>query len=138
MIYLLDTNVCIHHLKFPGLVVTRRLEAFRPVDIAVCSITKAELFYGAMRSNNPTQAFRNQQEFLSQFVSLPFDDEAGLIHGRIRAQLAALGTPIGSYDLMIAAIALANNLILVTHNTREFERVEGLAIEDWEELTNGN
>jgi tRNA(fMet)-specific endonuclease VapC len=55
------------------------------------------------------------------------------ICGQIRAQLQKLGTPIGSYDLQIAAIALANNLILVAHNTREFERVEGLKLEDWQE-----
>lgn len=132
MIYLLDTNACIHHLKFPNSIVTRRLRTLRPSDVAVSAVTKAELFFGAMRSNNPTQALRSQQEFWSQFVSLPFDDQAGFIHGRIRAQLASQGTLIGSYDLMIAAIALANNLTLVTHNTREFERVEGLAIEDWE------
>ncbi len=88
--------------------------------------------YGAMRSNNSTRTLRVQQAFLVQFQSLPFDDQAGLIHGRIRAQLTAAGTPIGPYDLQIAAIALANNLTLVTHNTREFRRVEGLQIEDWE------
>ena len=55
-----------------------------------------------------------------------------MLAGQIRAKLASVGTPIGSYDLQIAAIALANNLILVTHNTREFERVDGLQIEDWE------
>lgn len=95
-------------------------------------MTKAELFYGSMRSNNPTQAHRAQQEFLVQLISLPFDDQAALIFGRIRAQLAAVGTPVGPYDLQIAAIALVNNLTLVTHNTREFSRVEGLRIEDWE------
>jgi tRNA(fMet)-specific endonuclease VapC len=85
-----------------------------------------------MRSDAPTRTLRVQQRFLEQFESLPFDDQAGLIHGRIRAQLAALGTPIGPYDLQIAAIALANNLTVVTHNTSEFKRVEGLRIEDWE------
>lgn len=73
------------------------------------------------------------QQFLNLFVSLPFDDNAALIYGEIRAQLRALGTPIGPNDLQIAAIALANNLILVTHNLREFSRVNGLPIEDWEE-----
>jgi tRNA(fMet)-specific endonuclease VapC len=63
---------------------------------------------------------------------LPFGDEAALIGGQVRARLASSETPIGSYDLLIAAIALANNLTLVTHNTREFERVDGLQIEDWE------
>ena len=101
-------------------------------EIAICSVVKAELFYGAMRSNNPTVTLARQQQFLSLFISLPFDDFAALIYGRIRSQLAALGTPIGPNDLQIAAIALANNLTLVTHNTREFSRVSGLILEDWE------
>ena len=85
-----------------------------------------------MQSNDPTRTLRVQQRFLAQFVSLPFDDQASMIHGRIRAQLASAGTPIGPYDLQIAAIALGNNLTLVTHNIREFRRVEGLGCEDWE------
>ena len=63
---------------------------------------------------------------------MPFDDQSALIYGQIRAQLAASGTPIGPNDLLIASIALANNLIVVTHNTREFSRVGGLRLEDWE------
>jgi len=98
-------------------------------------LSKPSLFYGAFRSNNPQRTLERQQAFLSQFISLPFQDEAALLAGRIRAKLANAGMPIGSYDLQIAAIALANNLTLVTHNIREFERVEGLQIEDWEELT---
>lgn len=133
MIYILDTNACIVYMNRPMSGVRRRLETMRPEDVVVCSVVKAELFYGAMRSNNPGRTLANQQEFLNRFVSLPFDDRAALIFGRIRAELAALGTPIGPYDFQIAAIALANNLILVTHNTREFSRVEGLRIEDWEE-----
>lgn len=70
--------------------------------------------------------------FLDQFVSLPFDDKAALVYGRVRAQLATQGTPIGPNDLMIAAIAIANDVTLVTRNTREFGRVAGLRIEDWE------
>ena len=101
-------------------------------DMAVCSVVKAELFYGAMRSNNPTKTLERQQDFLVRFVSLPFGDESALLFGQIRASLAIAGTPIGAYDLQIAAIALANNLTLVTHNTREFERVDGLRLEDWE------
>ena len=132
MIYLLDTNVCIAYLNGRAFLVMQRLRTLPDEDVAVCSIVKAELFYGAMRSNNPARTLAGQEEFLNRFVSLPFDDRAALIFGRIRAQLAVLGTPIGPYDLQIAAIALANNLILVTHNTREFSRVEGLRIEDWE------
>jgi len=85
-----------------------------------------------MKSNRPKKTLAKQQKFLSQFVSLPFDDRAAKVYGEIRAQLAAKGTPIGPNDLMIAAIAVANNVILVTHNTREFSRVDRLRIEDWE------
>jgi tRNA(fMet)-specific endonuclease VapC len=63
---------------------------------------------------------------------LPLDSPSSVIAGRIRAELAALGTPIGPYDVQIAAVALAHNLILITHNTGEFRRVQGLQIEDWE------
>lgn len=95
-------------------------------------MVKAELFYGAMRSNKPNRSLERQQNFLGQFISLPFEDNAALVSGKIRAYLANAGIPIGIHDLQIAAIALASNLTLVTHNTREFERVEGLLIEDWE------
>jgi len=132
MIYLLDTNACIVYLNRPDSGVRRRLETLSPLDVAVCSIVKAELFYGAMRSSNPERTRSFQSEFLNRFVSLPFDDRSAVVYGRIRAQLAVLGTPIGPLDFQIAAIAIANNLILVTHNIREFSRVEGLRFEDWE------
>lgn len=132
MRYLLDTNVCVVYLNGRSASVRDRLLATPAEEIAVCSVVKAELFYGAFRSNNPKRTSERQQAFLSRFVSLPFDDEGALLAGQIRAKLASAGTPIGSYDLQIAAIALANNLILVTHNTREFERVDELRVEDWE------
>ena len=132
MLYLLDTNVCVMYLNGRSVSVRDRLHSISMEEMAVCSIVKAELCYGAMRSNNPTQTLKRQQRFLLNFASLPFDDEAAIICGQIRARLASAGTPIGACDLLIAAIALANNLTLVTHNTREFERVEGLQVEDWE------
>ncbi len=132
MIYLLDTNVCIRYLNGRSQAVKERLQATNADDLAVCSVVKAELFYGAMRSNNPQRTLNNQQQFLNLFTSLPFDDDAALIYGRIRASLAAQGTPVGSNDLQIAAIAISNNLTLVTHNTREFSRILELRLEDWE------
>ena len=132
MRYLLDTNVCVVYLNGRSPSVRDRLLATPAEEIAVCSVVKAELFYGACRSNNPKRTLERQQAFLARFVSLPFEDEAALLAGQIRAKLASTGTPIGSYDLQIAAIALANNLSVVTHNTREFKRVDGLQIEDWE------
>ena len=132
MKFLLDTNTCIVYMKGRNLSLRQKLESTLIQDIVVCSIVKAELFYGAMNSANPQATLTRQQDFLSQFKSLPFDDIATLIFGTIRSRLEALGTPIGAYDLQIASIALANKLTLITHNTREFNRVDGLQVEDWE------
>ncbi|MEH1807096.1 MAG: PIN domain-containing protein [Nostoc sp.] len=112
--------------------IRERLQSTNVKDIAVCSVVKAELFYSAMRSNNPERTLARQQEFLNLFVSLPFEDSTVLVSGRIRAELLASGRSIGPNDFQIAAIALTHNLTLVTHNTREFSRVSGLVIEDWE------
>ena len=130
--YLLDTNVCINYLNFPNSRVEQRVQSTPAREIAVCSVVKAELFYGSKKSKNPTLNLAKQMKFLNQFQSLPFDDDSALFFGEIRAELAVKGTPIGPYDLQIAAIALANNLILVTHNTKEFSRISNLEIEDWE------
>ncbi|MDB9307565.1 type II toxin-antitoxin system VapC family toxin [Aphanizomenon sp. CS-733/32] len=132
MIYLLDTNTCIIYLKGKNIHLKEKLDSISTSEIAVCSIVKSELFYGAMRSAKPDSNLKLQQGFLDKFVSLPFNDEAAIIFGNIRAELTSKGTPIGGYDLQIAAIALANNLILVTHNTREFSRIPQLQLQDWE------
>lgn len=99
--------------------------------MSTCAVVKAELFFGAMKSINPAQSLSKQNGFLNQFVSLPFDDAAAEYYAQIRAHLAKVGTPIGPNDLLIAAIARAHNLTLVTHNTREFQRVPALALQDW-------
>jgi tRNA(fMet)-specific endonuclease VapC len=132
MIYLLDTNTCIIYLKGKNIHLKEKLDSISISEIPVCSIVKSELFYGAMRSAKPESNLKLQQAFLDKFVSLPFNDEAAIIFGNIRAELTSKGTPIGGYDLQIAAIALANNLILVTHNTREFSRIPQLQLQDWE------
>jgi len=106
--YLLDTNVCIRYLNGRSEAIMRRLRQESPADIAVCSVVKAELFYGAQRSHNPKRSLDKQQLFLGPFHSFPFDDAAAEQYGRIRAELAAKGTPIGPNDLLIAAITLAN------------------------------
>lgn len=128
---LLDTNVCVALLR-GSQPVQQQFAQQKPADVAVCSIVKVELFYGALHSSNPVQSLTRTGVFLHPFRSLPFDDAAAEIAGRIRADLAAVGMPISANDLLIAAIALANNLALVTHNTREFSRVGGLRLEDWQ------
>ena len=132
MKYLLDTNTCIIYIKGKNLSLKQRMEDTLISDIAVCSVVKSELFYGSMKSANPERNYALQQEFLEQFISLPFDDTSAHIFGTIRAQLEKKGTPIGAYDLQIAAITIANDLTLVTHNTREFSRIPELKFEDWE------
>ncbi|MBO1065861.1 MULTISPECIES: type II toxin-antitoxin system VapC family toxin [Nostocales] len=132
MKYLLDSNVCIQYLNQRSEKIIQHLQYLSDIDIVVCSIVKAELFYGAMRTHNPAKTLQKQREFLDSFVSLKFDDECAVIYGEIRSKLAAKGTPIGNNDLHIAAIAIANNLTLITHNTREFSRIDNLKLEDWE------
>jgi tRNA(fMet)-specific endonuclease VapC len=132
MQYLLDTNTCIVYLKGRNLKLKQRLESIERQEIIICSVVKAELIYGVMKSAYPERNFALQQDFVAQFRSLPFDDFAATTFGSIRAALESQGNPIGSYDLQIAAIALSNDLTLVTHNVREFSRVDGLRVEDWE------
>ncbi|NER06975.1 MAG: type II toxin-antitoxin system VapC family toxin [Okeania sp. SIO3C4] len=132
LIYLLDTNVCIVYMKNKNSSVNNYFHRLESDKIAVCSVVKAELFYGSRRSNNPQKSLNIQLLFLQQFVSLPFDDSCAEIYSIIRANLEKVGTPISSNDILIASIALVNDLTLVTHNVREFKRIEGLKIEDWE------
>jgi tRNA(fMet)-specific endonuclease VapC len=105
-----------------------------PKNIFLCSVVLGELSDGAIRSG-PANEAKNRAliaQLRSQFTSLPFDDRAAEEYGRIRAHLLLQGTPIGPNDMLIAAIALANGLTLVTHNTKEFSRVPGLMLEDWQ------
>ncbi len=132
MTYLLDTNTCIRYLNGRAPNVLQRLQALPPTEVRVCAVVKAEMYYGAMKSVDPAHTLAQQHMFLDAFESLPFDDAAAEAYGRLRAELARRGTPIGPNDLMIAAIALAHDLILITHNTSEFGRVPGLRLEDWE------
>jgi tRNA(fMet)-specific endonuclease VapC len=99
---------------------------------ALCSVVVAELLFGALRSQNRTKNLAGVTRFVAGFRSFPFDDASAHRHAELRAHLAPLGTQVGPHDAMIAAIALANGLTLVTHNTREFSRIAGLRIEDWQ------
>jgi tRNA(fMet)-specific endonuclease VapC len=130
--YLLDTNACIVYLKTPWNPVRDRLDVMVPQDLRMCSVVKAELIYGATRYSDPAARLDRLEEFFAPFESLPFDDAAAEAYGRIRSQLQRSGRLPGPNDLLIAAIAVANNLVVVTHNTDEFSRVPGLTVEDWQ------
>jgi tRNA(fMet)-specific endonuclease VapC len=132
VIYLLDTNACIQFLNKRLSSVTQKITQAPAEHLCLCSPVQMELYYGAYRSSQSERNLAKLVQFFAQFRVLSFDSEAALVMGKIRAQLATKGTPIGPYDLQIAAIAIVNHLILVTHNTREFQRVAGLPLEDWE------
>jgi len=133
MKYLLDTNTCIRFISGRAPKLPLKFLEIDDADISVSAITKAELFYGSAKSQTPAVSRAKQDEFLSRFQSLVFDDIASDIYGAIRAKLEVRGTPIGQLDLLIASIALVHDLILVTHNVSEFSRVPGLKLEDWEQ-----
>ena len=130
--YLIDTNVCIHFLNGTSRSVVQHFRSCSPSDIAVCSIVRAELIFGARNSQRADANLQILKMFFSPLQSMPFDDRCADEYGLIRADLTAQGRLIGPNDMLIASAARANNAVLVTHNTKEFSRVTGLVLDDWE------
>ncbi len=132
MTYLLDTDICIDYLRGSNAVVRDRLLACSPNDVCLCSVVKAELLFGAHNSQKVAANLRRLRDFFEPFQSVFFDDGAAELYGSLRSHLRREGSEIGSNDLMIAAIAVALGLTLVTHNRSEFERVPGLRLAAWQ------
>jgi tRNA(fMet)-specific endonuclease VapC len=132
MIYLLDTNACIQLWQRQNLNIRRRIMQHAPSEIALCSVVKAELLFGALRSQQQENNLARLQKLFAPLQSFEFDNLAAEHYAEIRAELTVKGQLIGANDLLIAAIARAHKVTLVTHNTSEFSRVSGLLIEDWE------
>ena len=131
MNYLLDTNICIYIINKKPAAVLKKVQSMQPGQIAISTITIAELEYGAARSRYPDRNRIALLEFLFPFTILDFDQKASMEYGRIRTLLESRGRPVGPMDLLLAAQAKAHNLILVTNNEKEFARVDGLRIENW-------
>ncbi len=131
MNYLLDTNTCIYIINKKPPSAIKKLRAKRPEEVAISTITIAELEYGVARSRFPERNRVALLEFLLPFTILEFDQSAATYYGIIRSSLDRLGKPIGPMDMFLAAQALSRDLILVTNNEKEFQRVEGLHIENW-------
>ena len=129
--YMLDTNMIVYAEKRNPACVLERLLAHDPSEICISAITMAELEYGISYSSHPAQNRTAILLFLSGITVLPFDADAAFEYGLIRQELGSQGMLIGGNDMLIAAHAKSMDLILVTHNTREFSRVNGLTLEDW-------
>jgi tRNA(fMet)-specific endonuclease VapC len=131
MKYMLDTNIVVYVRNARPAAVLERFRRYRPEDLCVSAITLAELEYGAARSSRPEQNRLALMLFFSNISVLPFDADAAREYGTIRCALESDGTPIGANDCLIASHARSRGLTLITNNTREFERVPGLRIENW-------
>ena len=131
MKYMFDTNICIYLIRKKPVQVIKRLQNTNISEIGISVITLSELEYGVAKSSNKTQNRMAIAEFLAPFEIVPFTESAAAEYGEIRAFLEKKGTPIGAYDMMIAAHALSLNLTLVTNNIREFERIPKLQFENW-------
>lgn len=131
MKWMLDTNTCIALIKGQPERTLRKLRGRSVGQVGISSITLAELQYGVARSRRAPEAAAALAEFLLPLEVAGFDAEAAEQYGQVRAGLGRRGLPIGPLDTLIAAHACALDTILVTHNTREFRRVEGLRVEDW-------
>lgn len=130
-IRLLDTNAVIELVARRSDALLRRVEAAKPGSLAVSSVVAHELYYGAFRSEKIAFNLETLRLLFTDLAIIDFDREDARVAGEIRAELKRRGTPIGPYDTLIAGQAKARGLALVTNNTGEFSRVEGLQIEDW-------
>ena len=131
MNYLLDTNICIYLIKTKPPAVLQHFKTLAPTQVCISSITVFELLFGVENSQSPQRNREALDMFLKPMNIIDFTADDAKHAARIRAELKKQGTPIGAYDLQIAAIALNHNFTLVTNNTAEFVRVTGLVLENW-------
>jgi tRNA(fMet)-specific endonuclease VapC len=131
MKYLIDTNICIYIMNRSPIGVIKKFKQFEPGDIAISTISVSELQFGVSKSTRREENAIRLEEFLSPFEVLPYDQKAAKVYGGIRFQLESLGRPMGSLDMLIAAHALSQNLVLITNNEKEFKHVKSLKVENW-------
>lgn len=131
MKYMLDTNICIFAIRNSNDNVLKKFREHLEDELYISSITLAELMYGVEKSRKPEQNRNALLQFLTLIDIKEFSEKAAIEYGKIRAFLENQGTPIGPLDTLIAAHAVSENMILVTHNTKEFLRVPDLTVENW-------
>ena len=128
---MLDTNICIYIIKNKPRSVKERFREFEIGELGISTITVSELMYGAYKSKQTEKNLKAIESFLMPFEIVDYDYIASVEYGKIRAKLEKKGQVIGNMDMQIAGHALALDLVLVTNNIREFERVEGLRLDNW-------
>ena len=131
MKYYLDSNICIFYLRGRNIELRNKVDSFDKTLIKIPAVVKGELLTGAMKSSRRDRNIAEVMSFLADYEIVPFDDDSAWAYGEIKSALELKGQPIGYNDTIIAATVLAHNGILITNDTREFMRVEGLGCEDW-------
>jgi len=129
--FFLDTNICIYFLKGISTNINFKLKQTNPNNIKIPSVVKAELLFGAAKSNREKQNTELINKFLLPLEIIPFDSSAAGIYAIVRSSLEKKGKVIGPNDLMIASIVMANNGTLVTNNLKEFKRIGKLKVVNW-------
>ncbi|MDR1656299.1 MAG: type II toxin-antitoxin system VapC family toxin [Deltaproteobacteria bacterium] len=129
--FMLDTNICIYIQRHKPPSVLEQFEKLKPGQAVISVITWGEMLYGAAKSQDPKRVLKLLEEFASLVPVLAMQPECGKVYGQIRTDLEKRGQPIGNNDLWIAAHAMAAELPLVTNNTKEFERIPHLKVENW-------
>lgn len=131
MKYLIDTNICIYIMNNRPPEVIQRFKSVEIGFVGISSISVSELHYGVCESAGFKKNTKRLEEFLNPFEILPYDENAARYYGKIRSQLENQGNVIGPLDMLIAAHALSNDLILITNNEKEFNRIESVRVENW-------
>ena len=131
MNFLIDTNICIYIMNKRPPEVINKFKDKEVGQIGISSITVSELQYGVSKSRFREQNLERLEAFLTPFQILPYDEDAAKFYGEIRSHLEKHGSTIGPLDLLIAAHALSQNLVLVTNNKKEFNRIPSLKVENW-------
>jgi tRNA(fMet)-specific endonuclease VapC len=128
--YMLDTNICSYVIKNRPAALRERFDQLAEA-LCISTITLGELLYGVQKSARRSQNLEAVEQFTARLEVLPFSVKAAAHFGQIRAELARAGRPGGAYDMLIAAHARSEGLVLITNNVREFQRMPGLRIENW-------
>lgn len=128
---MLDTNICIYIIKNKPQSVKKKFQEFHIGELCISSITVSELMYGVYKSQHVEKNLKAIEGFLMPFDIVDYNYTASIEYGKIRADLERKGKVIGNMDMQIAGHVLALDMVLVTNNMKEFERVEGLVLENW-------